>query len=153
VGPVAALGTGTAAATLKKADLQYRTVVELDEGVVLALSPSTKVRAASSGARLTIDNRTYRGAIEVFGNSRNTLTIVNELPVEEYLLGVVPNELSPTTFGQIEALKAQAVAARTYVQRNLGQSKNEGYDICATDACQVHDCRCRSRPGRRGFTA
>ena len=113
-------------------------VVELDGGVVLALSPGTKVRVAASGAPLAIENRTYRGAIEVFGNSRNTLTVVNELPVEEYLLGVVPNELSPTTFGQIEALKAQAVAARTYVQRHLGQSKNEGYDICATDACQVY---------------
>ena len=131
-------GTGAAAATLKKSDLQYRMVVELDGGVVLALPPGTKVRMASSGAPLAIENRTYRGAIEVFGNRRNTLTVVNELPIEEYLLGVVPNELSPTTFGQIEALKAQAVAARTYVQRNLGQSKNEGYDICATDACQVY---------------
>src|SRR5204862_1447547 len=39
---------------------------------------------------------------------------------------------------QLEALKAQAVAARTYVQRNLGQYANEGYDICATDSCQVY---------------
>jgi stage II sporulation protein D len=85
-----------------------------------------------------MDGRTYRGTVEVFGNARNTLTVVNELPVEDYLLGVVPNELSPSTFGQIEALKAQAVAARTYVQRNLGQYKAEGYDICATDACQVY---------------
>ena len=75
---------------------------------------------------------------EVFGNCRRTLTIVNELPLEKYLRGVVPNELNPATFGQLEALKAQAVAARTYIQRNLGQYKNEGYDICATDACQVY---------------
>src|SRR5438270_7366466 len=86
----------------------------------------------------SVDNRTYRGGIEVFGNSRNAFTVVNELPLEEYLLGVVPNELSPATFGEIEALKAQAVAARTYIMRNLGQSKDEGYDICATDACQVY---------------
>src|SRR6185369_852652 len=63
---------------------------------------------------------------------------VNELPMEDYLLGVVPNELSPTTFGELEALKAQAVAARTYILRNLGQYKDEGYDICATDMCQVY---------------
>jgi peptidoglycan hydrolase-like amidase len=135
---VLSLGTGTAAATLRKADLQYRLVVELDGGIVLALPPAARVRIEPSGARLAIESRTYRGAIEVFGNKRNTLTVVNELPIEEYLLGVVPNELSPTTFGQIEALKAQAVAARTYVQRHLGQSKDEGYDICATDACQVY---------------
>ncbi len=135
---ILSLRAGAADATLRKSDLQYRTVVELDGGVVLALSPGTKVRMAPSGAPLAIENRTYRGALEVFGNARNTLTIVNELPVEEYLLGVVPNELNPTTFGQIEALKAQAVAARTYVQRHLGQSKTDGYDICATDACQVY---------------
>jgi peptidoglycan hydrolase-like amidase len=135
---VLSVGTVSAVATLKKSDLQYRTVVELDGGVVLALSPGTRIRIASSGAPLAIENRTYRGAIEVFGNRRHTLTVVNELPVEEYLLGVVPNELSPTTFGQIEALKAQAVAARTYLQRNLRQSKDEGYDICATDDCQVY---------------
>ncbi|MEO8257526.1 MAG: SpoIID/LytB domain-containing protein [Acidobacteriota bacterium] len=135
---VLSLGPGAPAATLKKADLRYRMVVELDGGVVLALPPGAKVRMAASGAPLAIENRSYRGAIEVFANGRNTLTVVNELPVEEYLLGVVPNELNPTTFGQIEALKAQAVAARTYVQRHLGQSKNEGYDICATDACQVY---------------
>jgi stage II sporulation protein D len=76
--------------------------------------------------------------MEVFGNTRHTLTLVNELPLEEYLRGVVPNELSPTTFGEIEALKAQAVAARTYIYRNLGQYSKEGYDVCATDACQVY---------------
>ena len=65
--------------------------------------------------------------------SRNTLTVVNELPLEEYLLGVVPNELSPSTFGQLEALKAQAVAARTYIVKNMGQYRAEGYDICDTD--------------------
>src|SRR5262249_2474483 len=47
-------------------------------------------------------------------------------------------ELNPVTFGEIEALKAQAVAARTYIMRNLGQYKNDGYDICNTDACQVY---------------
>ena len=74
----------------------------------------------------------------MFGNSRNTFTVVNELPLEQYLQGVVPNELNPTTFGELEALKAQAVAARTYIVRNMGQYKNENYDICATDECQVY---------------
>jgi peptidoglycan hydrolase-like amidase len=124
--------------TLKKADLKYRMTVELDGDAVLVLAPNTRVRIEPPGAPLEIETRAYRGALEVFGNARNRLTIVNELPLEEYLRGVVPNELNPTAFGQLEALKAQAVAARTYIQRNLGQYKNEGYDICATDACQVY---------------
>lgn len=123
---------------LKKADLKYRITVELDGDVVLALAPGSRVRIAPGGAPFEIDTRAYRGALDVFGNSRNRLTIVNEVPLEEYLRGVVPNELNPTAFGQLEALKAQAVAARTYIQRNLGQYNHEGYDICATDACQVY---------------
>jgi peptidoglycan hydrolase-like amidase len=129
-----------AAATgaLKKSDLQYRMTVQLDGDVLLALPLDRHVRLEPSTAAFEIEARAYRGALEVFGNARRTLTIVNELPLEDYLRGVVPNELNPTAFGQLEALKAQAVAARTYIQRNLGQFKNEGYDICATDACQVY---------------
>jgi peptidoglycan hydrolase-like amidase len=134
---VLAVDSGATGA-LKKADLKYRMTVELDGDIVLALTPGARVRIEPPGAPLEIETRAYRGALEVFGNVRNRLTIVNELPLEEYLRGVVPNELNPTAFGQIEALKAQAVAARTYIQRNLGQYKNEGYDVCATDACQVY---------------
>jgi stage II sporulation protein D len=127
-----------AAGVLKKSDLQYRLSVELDGDTMLVLPPGAHARVQPAGAPLEIDTRGYRGAIEVFANTRRTLTVVNELPVEEYLRGVVPNELSPVTFGQVEALKAQAVAARTYIQRNLGQYKDEGYDVCASDACQVY---------------
>jgi peptidoglycan hydrolase-like amidase len=133
-----ALGSDTSTGAVKKSTLQRRMIVELEDDVLLVMSPGTKARIEPSGTSIAIGGRTYRGAVEVFGNTRNTLTVVNELPLEQYLLGVVPNELSPTTFGQVEALKAQAVAARTYIQRNRGQYRNEGYDICATDACQVY---------------
>ncbi len=133
-----AIDPAAATAPLKKADLQYRVTVEFDDQSVVVLPAGARARIEPGGALLDIDTRGYRGALEVFGNVRHTLNVVNELPLEQYLLGVVPNELSPTTFGQIEALKAQAVAARTYIQRNLAQFKDEGYDVCATDACQVY---------------
>src|SRR5438034_4432833 len=136
---VVALDPAAANRVLTPADLQYRPIVEIDGGRIVVVPKNERVRIDLQGnAGIDVDNRTYRGSIEVFGNSRNTFTVVNELPLEDYLLGVVPNELSPTTFAELEALKAQAVAARTYVVRNMGQSKNEGYDICATDACQVY---------------
>jgi len=135
---VLALDPASTNRVLNRADLDYRMLVELDTGQLLVLPLKTKVRIEPGGTPIEIENRTYRGAIEIFGNSRNTFTVVNDLPLEQYLLGVVPNELSPGTFGQLEALKAQAVAARTYVLRNMGQFKNEGYDVCATDACQVY---------------
>src|SRR5215203_5204198 len=120
------------------ADVQYRVTVTLDDGAIVVMPAGAHVRVEPSTALLEIDTRAYRGALEIFGNARRTLTIVNELPLETYLRGVVPNELNPAAFGQLEALKAQAVAARTYIQRNLGQYSKEGYDICATDACQVY---------------
>src|SRR5260221_7662622 len=136
--PALALDAGAASGALKKSDLQYRMAVQLDGDVLLVVPLDTHLKIEPSGAPFEIENRAYRGALEVFGNARHTLTIVNELPLEEYLRGVVPNELSPAAFGEIEALKAQGVAARTYIQRNMGQYKNEGYDVCATDTCQVY---------------
>ena len=125
--------------TLTRNDLQYRALVEIDGGKILVLPKTERIRVEPKGnSPIEVDSRRYRGAIEVFGNSRSSFTVVNELPLEDYLPGVVPNELSPVTFGELEALKAQAVAARTYAVRNMGQSKNEGYDICATDVCQVY---------------
>ena len=57
---------------------------------------------------------------------RRRLTVVNVVYLEDYLRGVVPNELSPQAFPQIEALKAQAVAARTYALSHLGDYSAEG---------------------------
>ncbi len=127
-----------AGGVIRKESLQYRMLIELDGGKVLVQPLNNKIRIDSAGGRLEFDNRSYRGILEIFGNARNTFTVVNELPMEEYLLGVVPNELSPRTFGRLEALKAQAVAARTYIVRNMGQYRREGYDICNSDACQVY---------------
>ncbi|HEU4691335.1 MAG TPA: SpoIID/LytB domain-containing protein [Vicinamibacterales bacterium] len=127
-----------ATGAIAAADLQYRVTVRLDDGSTQVLPAGARVRISPTSSPLQIETRAYRGALEIFGNSRRTLTVVNELPMETYLLGVVPNELNPAAFGQLEALKAQAVAARTYIQRNMGQYKKEGYDICATDACQVY---------------
>jgi stage II sporulation protein D len=127
-----------AAGAVTSANLQYRTLVEVDGGKLILVPKGTKTDIDAGGMPIEFESRTYRGKMEVSGNARNTFTVVNELPIEEYLLGVVPNELNPVTFGEVEALKAQAVAARTYIMRNLGQYKREGYDICATDACQVY---------------
>ncbi len=79
----------------------------------------------------------YRGKIELVKilNKDNKFYALNVLPVEQYLRGVVPNEL-PVSFG-FEALKAQAVAARNYAL--LPRVKpNKQYDICDSQQCQVY---------------
>ncbi len=87
---------------------------------------------------LRFSGQSYRGRIEVFLNRRGRLTVVNVVPLEAYLRGVVPNELSPTVFSHLEALKAQAIAARTYALKNRGRYAAEGYDLLPTAASQVY---------------
>src|SRR5206468_8904837 len=76
-----------------------------------------------------LNGKAYRGKLEVFVNSRGTLTVVNVVPLEDYLLGVVPSELG---LPQIEAQKAQAVAARTYAIANVGGFGKQGFDLVPT---------------------
>src|SRR5581483_7320731 len=76
------------------------------------------------------------GTLEVRRNGAG-LTVINELPLDDYVAGIreVPSGWP------LEALKAQAVAARTYALWEAGQHywKPYGFDICATTDCQVYD--------------
>ena len=118
-------------------DLESRIAVETDDQRVFLRPMTARIPIDPGEAPLRVNGNAYRGNLEVLGAS-DALTLVNELPLEEYLLGVVPNELGPDTFPELEALKAQSVAARTYIVRNLGQFEDEGFDICDTDFCQVY---------------
>ncbi len=89
-------------------------------------------------APVRYNDRPYRGRIEVFTNTRGNLTVVNELGLEDYVKGVVANELSPGGYPAIEALKAQAIAARTYALKNRGQFMAQGFDILPTTRSQVY---------------
>lgn len=60
--------------------------------------------------------------------------ITRELPLEEYLVGVLATEASIET--EPEALKAQAVISRTFALHNPGRHAREGYDFCSTTHCQ-----------------
>jgi stage II sporulation protein D len=64
--------------------------------------------------------------------------VINELNIERYLQGVVPVEMGPSQFPEVDALKAQAVAARTYAVAHLGDHEDEGWDLCDTPACQAY---------------
>lgn len=77
----------------------------------------------------------YRGDIELVTAKDNYFHIVNSIDVEEYLKGVVPNEM-PVHFG-LEALKAQAVAARNYVLSPRVKA-NPNYDVVDSVASQVY---------------
>lgn len=96
------------------------------------------VLPASAGRPIQVGETSYRGVVEIRLTRRRALQAINELNLEEYLRGVVPKELGPTVYPELEALKAQAVAARTYTIANRGQFTQDGYDICDTARCQVY---------------
>ncbi len=90
----------------------------------------------SPDARLQVGTRAYRGLIEIRATPYGRLTAINELDLEEYLYGVLKMEVDPRW--PAEALKAQAVAARTLARYSLGRFSREGYDVRATTEVQVY---------------
>lgn len=78
---------------------------------------------------------TYLGSME-FKASGETILPINTIDLEDYIKGVIPYEMSESY--PIEALKAQAVAARNYTLRNIGRHSKDGYDICDTTHCQSY---------------
>jgi len=81
------------------------------------------------------ETRQYRGSLEV-DIAGNAINLVNHVPLEDYLLSVVPSEM-PHEW-PLEALKAQAVAARTETISKLRRHQKEGFNVCATQHCAVY---------------
>lgn len=96
------------------------------------------IRPRDEDAPLEVDGRRYRGAVLVHSPGPGRVTAVNVLALEDYLLGVVPHEIGPRPEAEIEAVKAQAVAARTYAIAHLGRREALGFDFHATVADQVY---------------
>ena len=109
-----------------------------DEGDRATLQGDSILVMPVSADTITIDQKPYRTAARIFINNRGLLNVINELNLEDYLRGVVPAEMGPKIYDEVEGLKAQAIAARTYAIRNMGQFRSEGYDICPGPACQAY---------------
>jgi stage II sporulation protein D len=109
----------------------------VDTGAEQAVSGGPVVLTSSDGL-VRIGGVRYRGVAEVRRNASGSLAGVNEVAIEPYLYGVVPHELSPVLWPEVEALKAQSVAARTYALSGLGKRAADGYDLLATTTDQVY---------------
>lgn len=97
-----------------------------------------KVTSSSGSLRLVLPSgstRGYRGSLRLikYGSSGRT---VNTVAMENYVRAVVPSEM-PTSW-HVNAVRAQAVAARTYGAFLRERSSASGYDICDTTSCQVY---------------
>jgi stage II sporulation protein D len=107
-------------------------LIAITDGTSALLFAEGAVQIAEpDGGKIGAGSLSYRGRLE-FGRA----VVVNVIPMEEYLRGVVPAEM-PAEW-HIEALKAQALAARTYTRYNLEKHLSDGYDLCDDVHCQAY---------------
>jgi len=91
-----------------------------------------------SGNRVNFAGRKYRGMMRLIPRS-DVVRVINIVYLEDYLRGVVPPEIGLRADTEMEAVKAQAVAARTYAMAHLRQYEGEPYDMKASILDQVYE--------------
>ena len=108
--------------------------VKVDGKDYIIRSNSVLIKPASGGYVFS-KKSWYRGEF-VLHNTSSGITLINDVDIESYLQGVVPCEM-PSGWNS-EALKAQAIAARSYALANLGKRGSLGYDLKDNQEDQVY---------------
>ena len=112
-----------------------RILFQYDEGASGKLGIQPDVTGAEE-TRTWFDGFKYRGGFQYHRRDGGNLTVVNVVELEDYINGVACYEMGREW--PLEALKAQAICARTYVMKNLNKHDSYGFDICTTANCQVY---------------
>ena len=97
-----------------------------------------RIEPWDAGKFVSLEGKPYRGIFEV-AQVGHVVRVVNIVAMEDYLRGVVPNEIGHLDTTMFEALKAQAVAARTYAYKHFLSRQSQGFDIYADIRDQVYD--------------
>jgi stage II sporulation protein D (peptidoglycan lytic transglycosylase) len=98
---------------------------------------SRPARVRSTGELTAVNGKGYRGWIEVRKKRNGRLLVINDLDIEDYLRGVINSEI-PSDW-EPEALKAQAVASRTYALYQKREAGRRPYHILSTVKSQVYN--------------
>ncbi|MBN2379071.1 SpoIID/LytB domain-containing protein [candidate division WOR-3 bacterium] len=86
---------------------------------------------------LTLNDKAYRGWLAVTPGSASGFNVINMLPLEEYLYGVVPREI-PCSEDILAAVEAQAICARSYAIARFGGHRRQGFDVYADTRDQAY---------------
>ena len=114
----------------------YRGVIAIRvDGELKKINASKIVIKPEPDGFVSVKRKWYRGHFKIV-NDNGGLTVMNDLPMEEYLRGVVPSEMPPAW--EHEAHKAQAIAARSYAIANMGKRAKYGYDLKDTPEDQAY---------------
>ncbi|XDD49154.1 SpoIID/LytB domain-containing protein [Leptospira sp. WS92.C1] len=117
-------------------DLLIKKGIDIISLNVSRLKAPIRFVSEQSGNGLEYKSLKVRGSIQLVPQNQGPALVVNVLPLEEYLYAVVPSEV-PYTWPH-EALKAQAICARTYAVREILNKKNALYDVEANTNSQVY---------------
>lgn len=123
---------------MEGSQLPETTVRPTAEGILwgnqLFREPSLIIESEESA--IHIKKREYRHALRITKTAQNQLQVVNILPIDDYLRGVLPWEANPKW--PMESLKAQAIASRTYALFQMVESQEEAYDVFQDVRSQVY---------------
>lgn len=126
--------------------IDKRTIQPKTKGKIMLIDPDENVKGEyedmiyfipkSTSSYIGVAGKLYRGKLIARVGLDGLLTVINQLNIDDYVKGVVPKEIGADKHE--EALKAQAVAARTETLSKLGRHSDDGFDLCATVCCQVY---------------
>lgn len=132
---------GTPVASMPDRLIKFYSPLELDPA-----DSSSLVAASGDPDGVTLDGQTYPGSIEIVPEDNGSFRIINRLPLETYLRGVVPNELiNNLRPDELQACMAQAIAARNYAFFRMSGSdafaagpESKGFDVYSDTRDQVY---------------
>ncbi|MGL5061062.1 MAG: SpoIID/LytB domain-containing protein [Microcoleus sp.] len=110
--------------------------ISAGKNVIEVFEQTTQEATAVEPEKAIQQTRRYGGNLHLQKNAYGTYTLVNEVPTETYLRGVVPHEIG--AFSPYASIVAQAILARTYALRNLRRFAVDNYELCADVNCQVY---------------
>jgi stage II sporulation protein D len=107
------------------------------DGIASAWQGGTLVARASGSALIAVNGKHYRGEL-LFVQGDSGITVVNRVRMDDYLRGVVPMEIGTRDDRDVEAVKAQAVTARSYAYVHVGDGTTRPYDVSASVNDQLY---------------
>lgn len=107
----------------------------LSDGNNIVIDGSQQMYIKSDDDITKLEKIKYRGKINLYIKGLK-LHAINEVGMQDYLYGVIPKEM--VSSWEMEALKAQAVVAKSYTITNYNKHKSDGFNVCATTHCQVY---------------
>ncbi len=105
-------------------------------GEIVTECDNKELKFAPAEGFISLNGKQYRGTLQIINLKNGKMTLINKVNIEEYLYSVLPYEMA--TGWPLEALKAQAVCARTYALTSMGRFSQYGFDLTDNTLSQMY---------------